>query len=191
MPVIRYVPCDPTDVVVQGSLLHSAPVVLTRLDGQVTTPNIEAGAIVVVLGEPSEEGWWPDPPKNLRLLRASDFCPMSNATIITPCGTSIDTFMTGRPTLGAPMMSTTQWAIVGTTLDAADAPLPGCRVIVLEYGRLAVGESPVVADVISSEVDGTFSIPVAGNSGYQIIAYKPGVPDVAGITLSPLTPTMI
>lgn len=114
--------------------------------------------------------------------------PRSGAGIMTTGGGWIPTFG-GLPQpfcLG----STTTWQVTGQTLDSAGSPLPSCRVLVLEWGRLVVGQSPVIADVMSSAVDGSFAIPVPGNGDYQAIAYKPGSPDVAGITLHPLTPTL-
>lgn len=96
----------------------------------------------------------------------------------------------GPPLLSLPSIgSTTQWVIAGQTLDSSGAPLPSCRVIVLQWGRLVIGEAPVIADVVSSAVDGSFSIRVPGDGEYQAIAYLEGVTDLAGITLHPLTPT--
>lgn len=91
----------------------------------------------------------------------------------------------------APATSTVRYAVSGTTLDSAGTPLPGCRVIMIDVSRLAVGGAPVIGDEMSSGVDGSFAIAVPSNGDYMIIAYLPGSPDRAGVTLHPLAPTQI
>lgn len=89
---------------------------------------------------------------------------------------------------GDVVQSTTLFIISGTTRDSAGAPLGNCRVVVLETGRLAVTGCPVVAEVIS-DGSGLFSVVVPMDVGYQLIAYLPGSPDVAGITRNDVTAT--
>ena len=90
-----------------------------------------------------------------------------------------------------PETSTVRYAVTGSTLDSGGVALPSCRVVMLDMSRMAVTGSPVIGEAISSAVDGSFSIPVPSNADYILIAYLPGSPDRAGVTLRPLTPTQI
>ena len=86
--------------------------------------------------------------------------------------------------------STSRWMLTGTTRDSAGAALGACRVIVLEVGRLAVDGAPVVAETVSDGA-GSYSVAVPTNTAYQVLAYKPGAPDVTGATLNTVTPTQV
>ncbi len=86
--------------------------------------------------------------------------------------------------------STQRFAITGTTRDNVGAPLAGCRVVIMETGRLAAAACPVVGETVSDGA-GAFSVEVAGTADYFLIAYLPGTPDRAAITLHPLTPVAI
>lgn len=204
MPIILAPLPDPTDVVAQGSYLQPAPVLnvgsdpiaygFANSESAAGTPFVSSTSeIVAESGLPDQ--FWPDPPIPLclPLQSSSQGQPWSNATLCTQSGALIDTFMcTNACVLGAPFMSTTLWQIIGTTRDASGVPLPSCRVIVLAEGYLAVSAqaNAVIAETISSAVDGTFVINVPGNGGYGLIAYKPGEPPtVAGITIFNLNAT--
>lgn len=117
---------------------------------------------------------------------------MQNAVVCSPTGAMVETLTAPRATLGQPYMSTTRWQIIGTTRDSTGAALPSCRVIVVAQGYLAVGAqgNAVIAELISSAADGTFTVNVPGNGNYGLVAYKPGdAPTVAGGTTFALTAT--
>lgn len=199
MPVILPTLPDPTDVVAQGSYLQPAPSIATAIDSDVGGTNTELPfGVDLAFSQMVEEGpenFWPDPPVPACLPVRSSLQtaqPFQNAVICTPTGAIIDVLERGNVLLGQPFMSTTLWQIIGTTRDAAGVALPSCRVIVLAQGYLAVGAqaNAVIAETISSSVDGTFTINVPGNGDYGLIAYKPGdPPTVAGITLFNLIAT--
>lgn len=86
--------------------------------------------------------------------------------------------------------STERWAISGTTRDSGGTPLGSCRVVALDVGQLQPGGVTYVAEVVS-DGGGLFSITVPQNTDYQLIAYKPGSPDVAGISLASITPAQV
>lgn len=83
--------------------------------------------------------------------------------------------------------SSQRWVISGTTRDNDGAALGFCRVVILETGRVAVGEGAVAAEAIS-DAAGLFSIEVPSGTDYWGIAYLPGSPDRAGISLHPMSP---
>lgn len=75
--------------------------------------------------------------------------------------------------------------ISGTTIDSAGLPLGNCRVVVFEASKIMfnadVQGNPVVVETVSDSL-GAYSVVVRGGRSYQLIAYKDGSPDVAGIT---------
>ena len=75
----------------------------------------------------------------------------------------------------------------GVTVDEARVPLGNCRVVIFDVGQLAVTGSPVVAETMS-DGSGNYSVAVPGPTALQAIAYKPGSPDVAGITRADVVP---
>jgi hypothetical protein len=77
--------------------------------------------------------------------------------------------------------------LIGVTKDGTGAALGGCRVVVFETGRIAKDGAPIIAETIS-DGSGNYSVEVPGNKAYQAIAYKPGSPDVAGVTRNDLVP---
>lgn len=195
MPVLSPTLPDPGDALIPGGWLAYVSPPFIPQDAwpspMMQGPCVEPPPLSAVLS-PFASVPFPDPIVRGARVRTSLAVPLQNAGICTPCGAFIETWLAGAPIMGAPAQSATRWVIAGTSRDANDVPLPGCRVIVLEVGRLAIGEAPVVAEAISGVVDGTFSIDVPGPRFYTIIAYKPGdAPTVAGITLFPLTPTSV
>lgn len=132
----------------------------------------------------------------------------NNACISTATG-AIVPMETGRKCLWSNFVqATNRFTLSGVSRDSTGAALGTCTVTVLETGRIAVdglthgqmpsagnpveveadSESPVVARQIS-DGSGNFSFSVPMNTAYQIMAYKAGSPDVAGITVNTLTPT--
>ena len=76
------------------------------------------------------------------------------------------------------------FSISGQTLDAAGSPLADCRVE-LNDSRNDVEYAETVSDG-----SGNYSFTLPWNSwNWQIIAYKVGSPDVAGVTVDTLTAT--
>ena len=88
------------------------------------------------------------------------------------------------------VQNTARFQITGVTRDSAGTALGTCRVVMLEVGRIAKGEMPVVAETIS-DGSGNYTIEVALNTAHQGIAYKDGSPDVAGISIDGLTPAQV
>lgn len=188
MPVICYVLPDPTDVVIQGSVLPERIAAVSVLDSSVVAgPNMESPILSLLLEENGPDLWWLDP-SPITVFASPEWAPRANGGIATPCGAYIPVRWESDPRLGKPNMSTTRWEVAGTTYDASNNPLPGCRVVLLDIGALAVGGTPVIREQISDGT-GKFSISSPGNGNYQVIAYLPGTPDRAGITLHPVVPT--
>jgi len=131
-------------------------------------------------------GGYPVPP--LGILRDPFAGSMlgNNAVICTPCGAMVQVPY-GVRIMDGYNGSARRWTLSGITKDSAGAALAACRVVVLETGRLARDGAPVVAETISNG-SGLYSVEVPMNVAYQAIAYKPGSPDVAGITRCDVTP---
>ena len=194
MPVIRVVPQDPTDYVLQGGQLLLQPDAYRW-----------------------ESNWSPlinDPPDRLPLTpttliagsqnfgmvdvaampvgpRASDQAVekgiRSNACISTPCGAIIPVLLGHQWFWNDIGQTTVRFAVTGVTKDSAGAALGNCRVVGLETGRIETSGAPVVGETIS-DGSGNYTLPVPMNTAYQCMAYKPGSPDVAGITRADVTP---
>jgi hypothetical protein len=77
--------------------------------------------------------------------------------------------------------------LAGTTTDGAGAPLGSCRVIAYQTGWQYVQDAPVIIAETTSDGSGNFSM-LLRNIDYQLTAYKPGSPDLAGITKNNVTP---
>ena len=175
MPVINMVPQDLTDLVIQGEQMRAAAVV-----APVSGPLVAgAQSYAPMVGS--------DPVQPIEVLRSPFDQTMvaSNAVISTPCGALVPLDI-GRHVLEDFVQSAERFAVTSVTRDSAGTPLAGCRVLMLEQGQLAVTGSPVVGETIS-DGSGNYTINVPGRTGYQAIAYKAGSPDVAGISVVPLT----
>lgn len=73
-------------------------------------------------------------------------------------------------------------AIVGVTRDSAGAPLGSCEVEL--YRRAQDQTQGVYVARVVSDGSGNFTFsPVGLGQLYQHIAYKPGAPDVAGVSV--------
>jgi hypothetical protein len=75
--------------------------------------------------------------------------------------------------------------IAGTTLDSAGAPLGGCTVVLLDAGRIYASQDSLANPVVETTVSngsGVYSFAARPGINYQIVAYLPGSPDVAGVT---------
>jgi hypothetical protein len=79
------------------------------------------------------------------------------------------------------------FTLTGTTTDGAGAALGNCRVIAYQTGWQYAGNAPVIIAETTSDGSGNFSM-LLRNIDYQLTAYKPGSPDLAGITKNNVTP---
>jgi hypothetical protein len=122
---------------------------------------------------------------SIRRRRDGQLAFRVNAGIATPCGAWI--WLDYTPLINPFEQATDRFVIAGITKDGTGSALGGCRVVALETGRLAVSGCPIVAETIS-DGGGNYSIEVPLNTAYELIAYKPGSPDVAGITRSDVVP---
>lgn len=190
MPVILVQPYDPTDVLLQGEQLRSLAMTWPvgafgplTLISPVAQTNLLAGDDSHALGIMGFD-WdtFGAPPETIRIIVTNYTV---NAGIATPTGAWVP--FDGPIIFSAVPQSTQRWLVQGVTRDSSGVPLGDCRVVVIETGRVTVTDSPVVAETISNG-SGVYSVPVPLNTSYQIIAYKPGSPDVAGITRADVIP---
>jgi hypothetical protein len=198
MPVIRNVPQDPTDLVIQGEQLRQAaissgihsggsPLQMSALFLNAVEPRAN---ILVEDGEAYIPAHPDFTPYHARLRSPFAGTMISNnAVISTPCG-ALFPMDIGNHLMDTFTGTTSRWQITGVTRDNAGATLGNCWVAILEAGRIAKGESPLVAETIS-DGSGNYSVEVALNTAHQGIAYKDGSPDVAGISSNILTPTQV
>lgn len=209
MPVITWLMPDPTDLVIQGeemrlnalggtvSASQLGPLQLAKVEkfaGGCSPLVLEtAESNMVVQGDQGFAPMHPDyTPYDCRLRsRFQRSMIANNAVICTPCGTIIpmDTGLSGL-LINNFVQGTERWQITGVTRDGAGAPLGNCRVVMLEVGRIAVGQAPVVAETVS-DGSGNYSIEVALNGAHQAIAYLDGSPDRAGISIDALVPAQV
>lgn len=99
----------------------------------------------------------------------------------------------GRHTVVDDFTETTRrWFITGVTKDSVGAPLGNCRVVAMRTDRIGINtdqfSNPILADAIS-DGNGNFSIQVNTNIPFQLMGYKVGSPDVAGVTVNTVIPT--
>mgnify|MGYP001179665348 FL=1 len=201
MPVILPSLPDPTELVLQGEQMRvsviEAPVSAGAFlwGGQA----VDAGFSSLVRDEDAfmpmnslVEGNW----LSIRRQKNGVLQVRANGGIATPCGAWLP--IDYSPLIRNMMQASVRWGISGVTKDSAGAALGDCRVVALETGRMAkdggfgtVGpESPVVGETIS-DVSGNYTIEVALNTAHQLTGYKPGSPDVAGVTRNDVTPVAI
>jgi hypothetical protein len=190
MPILCYIPQDPTDTVLQGEQLRIANAdARENYPGNVVLVDGPARLSTVIQDE--------DPlfPMNsmiegnrLSIRRAKDggLQVRNNAGIATPCGAWVT--IDYSPLIMLYLQATERFAIVGITRDSAGAALSGCDVIAFEPGKMVYQGAPFVGQT-TSDGSGNYTIPTAGNGAHQVIAYKSG--PVAGISLNTLTPTQV
>lgn len=77
-------------------------------------------------------------------------------------------------------LSTQVWVIAGITRDSTGAVLASCLV------ELMRSRDMTLIATQTSDGSGNFSFQVDPADKYQVIGYKPGSPDVAGITANTL-----
>jgi hypothetical protein len=86
--------------------------------------------------------------------------------------------------------SSQQFTLVGVTTTGAGAALGNCRVIAYQSGWRTVQDTPVIIAETISDGSGNFTL-MLRNIDYQLVAYKEGSPDVAGITRQNVVPTVV
>lgn len=90
--------------------------------------------------------------------------------------------------------SSTKWIISGVTQNGANVPIGGCRVVIFQTNKILANldilANPVVVETVS-DGSGNYSVQVARNEQYQIIAYLPGSSDLAGVTVNSVVPVAI
>lgn len=190
MPILQYVPRDPTDLVLQGEQLRMSvedrPV---SVIGSVLGGGLAPDGLTAIVAD--EDAFAPmnsmiDGNRlTMRRSKNGELQMRDGAGIVSPCGAWI--WLDYTPLLNPLLWAAQRWLLSGVTKDATGAPLGNCRVVVLETGRLAVCGAPVVAETIS-DGSGNYAVDVPMNTAYEAIAYKPGSPDVAGITRADVTP---
>jgi hypothetical protein len=95
-------------------------------------------------------------------------------------------------TLKSPALPDRQNTITGQTLDKNGSPVGGCLVRLFYTGQTDGKNNVLTApglwgcDVIS-DVNGNYVINIGPNRQFQLVAYLPGSPDVAGVTVNTLT----
>ena len=200
MPVIRYVPQDPTDLVIAGEGMratavlggvHAAPpprAMLPVLEGGVeesalNNPNLIAGAQLFT--PMMQNGVLPKRP----FLNPMDGTMIrSNACICTSTG-AIYCVPLGLHLMDPFYESTVRWVISGVTRDKDGVALGNCRVRVFETGRMTLDLVESEVGEVDSDGSGNYSIDVPMNTLYQVTAYLAGSPDRAGISRNDLIPT--
>lgn len=191
MPILTAQLQDPPDPVLQGEQLHQSvfdevPVNDTVLLAGALMPS--SGLFNLVRDEDafSPMNSFIDGNRlSMRRLKSGQLQMRSNAGIVSPCGAWI--FLDYTPLLNRFEQASVQFRLNGITKDSTGAALGNCRVVVFETGRIALNGSPVVGETIS-DGSGNYTQDVPMNTAYQAIAYKPGSPDVAGITRNDLVP---
>lgn len=197
MPVIRQVPQDPTDLVIQGEQLRLSAIAsgVHAAGAPLMTSAQVAPPLWLTWLQLSQEQSYPPMHPNFAGYHSRQRSPFAgtmiaaNACISTPCGALVP-HEVGNHLMNWFEQSDGRWQLVGVTRDDAGAALGDCRTIVMEVGRLAVASAPVAAEAVS-DGSGNYAIEVALNVAYQVIAYKPGAPDVAGVSLNTLTPAAV
>lgn len=84
-----------------------------------------------------------------------------------------------------------RWLLTGVTKDSTGAVLGACRVLALKTDKIKCDASayanPIEDDTVS-DASGNYLMSVKTNEAYQVLAYKPGGTDVAGVTVNTLGP---
>lgn len=188
MPVILYVPQDPTDMVLQGEQMRISvndqepPAIGTVLQGaQIDTDWLNSAAMVH-----DEDAFLPMNSMvegvriSMRRQKGGSLQIRANAGVATPCGAWV--WLDYTPLMGPLLFASARWYVTGVTRDNTGSALGNCRVCIFDYGRLAVGAAQSMVGETISDGSGNYSIEVGESGPYQVIAYLPGSPNRAGIS---------
>lgn len=113
-----------------------------------------------------------------------------NGSICTPDGVTMPFVVADNCMSCFTPQSTGRWVLAIQTQDVSGAAVGGCRVVVFDVGQLAVGLPAVAAESVS-DGSGSASVPVPQNTGYMVLAYLPGSPDRAGVSVQTLSPDAV
>jgi hypothetical protein len=93
---------------------------------------------------------------------------------------------------GTIVESTQRWTLSGQTLNSTGAPTGGCRVLLFDTSKMIAGAeaNPILMETIS-DGSGNYSFIVPRQMGYQLTAYLPGSPDIAGVTRNDVQPVVL
>jgi len=189
MPILLATPQDPTDLVVAGDQMRLAAA-SDRVDAfwpLIDNPSgdVPQSPLQLIAGSGTQEylpmqdsATQPD-----RYWRSQEDGTLiaDNALIATPTGALIQVPIGRRLFIRDFIQSTNTFTVSGVTKDSTGVALGNCRVVVMETGRMQTDAVPIVAETVSDGA-GNYSVPVPLNTAYQVISYKQGSPDVAGIT---------
>ena len=193
MPIIRYVPQDPTDTVLQGEQLRAQGVDARSAD----VGNVIFGPIMSLDVSDANAAILTDADQFLpmnsftetsrltaRMFKEGGLQVRANAGVSTPCGAwvSIDY----RPLLLARKPgSYSFYTLSGVSRDSTGAPLGGCTVKVF----MTLNDTKVYETV--SDGSGNWSIDVSPNPGpFYYVEYLVGTPDRAGTSINTNVPTV-
>lgn len=126
-----------------------------------------------------------------RPIATATMASRANGGICTPDGVTVPFTRTNSDLMTCyTPQSTQRWVLSIITQDAAGSPIGGCRVIALNVGQMAVGQAPIVDEEISDgSGNATMNVPL--NTDYMVIAYLPGSPDRAGVSVQTLSPDAV
>jgi hypothetical protein len=203
MPVILNPLPDPFDLVIAGEQMRIAAMTMPMAYPLYMMPLLQgtqdakpAGPVALIAGEQnyaSMVGSYPVPNREILRNPYDGSGVAGNSCICSPTGALIFGHI-GRQILDDFVEASARWAISGVTKDSAGAALGNCRVVAMETGRLEMnmeGPTQSLVGEVMSDGSGNYSIPVPMNTGYQLVGYKPGSPDVAGVTRNDVTPSHI
>lgn len=190
MPVIRYIPPDPTDRVLMGEQLRQA----------VLDPNnVDVASAGLLMGGPllsgfpalvSDEDAFP--PMNsmceigrlsVRRSKNGVLQVRANAGISTPCGAWVT--KPWPPLLRMTVGGYARYSLSGVSRDSSGVALGGCTVKVFLTGNDTKQFETI------SDGSGNWSIDVGANPGpFYYVEYKVGSPDRAGTSINTNVPAV-
>ena len=101
----------------------------------------------------------------------------------------------GQLTAVTPSGTTIRYYLSGTSRDSAGSPLASCTITVLRmetsppYLGNIYSQAYIIEGTTTSDGSGNYTVNVSMGNLFQILFYKAGSPDVAGITVNNLTAT--
>jgi hypothetical protein len=196
MPIILPLPADPFDLVIQGDEMRSFAVVqvVDAPSPIVVSGNqqLMAGQVFPVIEDDETNLGVYTQAGNRDILNSFYDGSMVavNGCIVSPCGACIFVDL-GHALINPFIQATNLFSISGITKDSTGAALDSCRVVALNSGRIEQEQVEASVGETISDGSGNYSIPVPLNTAYQLIAYKAGATDVAGITRNDVVPAHI
>lgn len=188
MPIIRYIPQDPTDMVLAGEQLRQA--VLDPDDiGFMVAPMLAGAPIIDPLFAviQDEDAFRPMNSYcevgrlSVRRSKNGVLQYRANAGIATPCGAWVSNDWS--PLLRKTVGGYARYSLSGVSRDSAGAALGGCTVKVFLTGNDTKQFETV------SDGSGNWSIDVGANPGpFYYVEYKIGSPDQAGTSINTNVP---